>query len=78
MTPPKTDAELQDAYRELVKNVVGRLDPYGVPLTPEEQAAFIRSVLVQAKAIHDSEPYLRAQMQKALDEFITQRTDPAP
>jgi hypothetical protein len=62
MTSPKTDAELQDAYRELIQDTVRWLEPGSLPLMPAMQAIFIHSTLTQAKAIYDSEPFLRAQV----------------
>jgi hypothetical protein len=70
MITPKTDADLLACYREMVLNLMGRLDPYGLPLTPDEQATFIRSALWQAKTIHDSEPFLRGRVVETLDKAV--------
>lgn len=63
---PTTDTELADHTRAFIVRLLGYLKPHNLPLTPEAQAAFIQSTLYTAQELHDSEPFLRAQVVAAV------------
>lgn len=54
-----TDADYQEAIKDLPVDLESRLSPDCLPLTPDQQARFIREVLNKAIHITQSEPHLR-------------------
>lgn len=68
---PKTDAELQDAMRAFVRDVMDWFEkPGNLPLTRGEQAQFIRWAYGVAAELRDSEPFLRGELVKAATVYM--------
>lgn len=66
----KTEDELNQAMRKLVVFITEQFEcSYNLPLTPEAQATFIRTVYFQAQQIKHTEPFARIELKKALDEY---------
>lgn len=59
MSPITTDADYQEAIKDLLVDLESRLSPDCLPLTPDQQALFIRTTLNRVARITNSEPHLR-------------------
>lgn len=69
MNSPKTDAELATTLRGLVIDLLSYDSPSSWPLSDEERIWFVRRFVGEAKRIHDSKPFLRAQLGATLEAY---------
>lgn len=78
MSPITTDADYQSAIKDLLVDLESRLSPDCLPLTPDQQAHFIRATLNRVARITGSEPHLRGAVFDGLTkmrEFDTQKVE---
>ncbi len=78
MTTPKTDADLQACYRELVNSLYRWTKVGSIPLAPEAQVRFIQSAFYMVETIRESEPFLRGEVVATLEKVTAHYVETKP